>query len=199
MRWARRFDGDISMINKLICIILLCMILSFSFLLVGCNAEDTKEGMSQAESKTAVSGQEKTEAGKKTEEGEEDTQLNHETKEDEQDMKMFIDGTEVEVAWEDNESVDALRELGAKGLDIPMSMYGGFEQVGRIGQDIPADNEQITTEAGDIVLYSGNQLVVFYGSNSWAYTRLGHITGKTAEELEDLLGNGDVTITISSV
>ena len=133
MRWARRFDGDISMINKLICIILLCMILSFSFLLVGCNAEDTKEGMSQAEytkegmsqavSKTAVSGQEKTEAGKKTEEGEEDTQLNHETAEDEKDMKMFIDGTEVEVAWEDNESVDALRELGAKGLDIPMSMF----------------------------------------------------------------------------
>ena len=59
-------------------------------------------------------------------------------------------------------------------------------------------DKQITTNAGDIVLYSGNQIVVFYGSNSWAYTRLGRITDKTASEMADLLDNGNVRITISS-
>ena len=77
-----------------------------------------------------------------------------------------------------------------------MSMYGGFEQVGSLGQALPRDDVQTTTAAGDIVLYSGSQIVVFYGSNSWAYTRLGHITDKTPEELTALLGSGDVTITI---
>ena len=73
-----------------------------------------------------------------------------------------------------------------------MSLYSPM------GTSLPRNDVQTTAAAGDIVLYSGNQLVVFYGSNSWAYTRLGHITDKDATELTDLLGNGDVTITISS-
>ena len=117
--------------------------------------------------------------------------------EEKTEMGMFINGNRVSVVWEDNESVETLRKLAAEGIEITMSMYGGFEQVGQIGQDIPANDEEITTDPGDIVLYSGNQLVVFYGSNSWAYTRLGHITDKTEEELEQLLGKGDVTIQIS--
>ena len=76
-----------------------------------------------------------------------------------------------------------------------MSMYGGFEQVGSIGQSISRDDKQITTEYGDIVLYSGNQIVVFYGSNSWAYTKLGHID-LSEEELTQLLSNGDVVLEI---
>lgn len=114
------------------------------------------------------------------------------------DMQFMIGGTAVSVTWESNESVEALKELCVnEPLVIQMSMYGGFEQVGSIGQSLPRNDVQTTTNAGDIVLYSGNQIVVFYGSNSWAYTRLGHITDKTAAELQELLGNGDVTITIS--
>ena len=75
-------------------------------------------------------------------------------------------------------------------------MYGGFEQVGPIGQSLPRNDVQTVTNSGDIVLYSGNQIVVFYGSNSWAYTRLGHISGKSAQEMAELLGREDVTITI---
>ena len=112
-------------------------------------------------------------------------------------MRMKINGTPVTVAWEDNESAAALKELAAGGLEIRMSMYGGFEQVGSIGQRLPASDVQTTTSSGDIVLYSGSQLVVFYGSNSWAYTRLGHITDKTPEEMRALLGSGDVTVTLS--
>ena len=113
------------------------------------------------------------------------------------DMKMKIGDTAVSVDWEENDAVDALAELTAgKWYDIDMSMYGGFEQVGAIGAELPANDSQTTTAPGDIVLYSGNQIVVFYGSNSWAYTGLGHITDKSVDELTELLGNGDVTISL---
>jgi len=113
-------------------------------------------------------------------------------------LTMKIADKEVNVQWENNESVEALKNLvKEQPLTIRMSMYGGFEQVGPIGTSLPRNDAQTTTSAGDIVLYSGNQLVVFYGSNSWAYTRLGHITDKDVAELTDLLGNGDVTITIN--
>lgn len=115
------------------------------------------------------------------------------------DLILKIDGQEVSVAWEDNESVTALMELAEKKpLTIQMSMYGGFEQVGPIGTSLPRNDGQTTTEAGDIVLYSGNQIVVFYGSNSWAYTRLGRINGMTVDDLTALLGNGPVSLTISA-
>ena len=121
------------------------------------------------------------------------------TKEDtEAMMQMRIGDTLVAVEWEDNESVRALKNLCSDTpLTIQMSMYGGFEQVGSIGTSLPRNDVQTTTGAGDIVLYSGNQIVVFYGSNSWAYTRLGHITDQDAAGMAELLGNGDVTITIS--
>lgn len=124
-------------------------------------------------------------------------ELDGSEEEEEPMMQMKINDTPVTVAWEDNESVSALKELAANGLTIQMSMYGGFEQVGSIGQRLPSSDVQTSTSSGDIVLYSGNQLVVFYGSNSWAYTRLGHITDKTPEEMRTLLSNGDVTITLS--
>ncbi len=124
-------------------------------------------------------------------------ELDESKEEEEPMMQMKINDTPVTVAWENNESVSALKELAADGLTIQMSMYGGFEQVGSIGQRLPSSDVQTSTSSGDIVLYSSNQLVVFYGSNSWAYTRLGHITDKTPEEMRTLLSNGDVTITLS--
>ena len=113
-------------------------------------------------------------------------------------LTMKIDTKKVEVAWEENESVEALKKLVKdKPLAVRMSMYGGFEQVGSLGTDLPSNDVQITTSAGDIVLYSGDQIVVFFGSNSWEYTRLGKITGKTASEMAELLGKENVTVTIS--
>lgn len=89
------------------------------------------------------------------------------------------------------------RSLGLRTQTIQMSMDGGFEQVGYLGTNLLKNDVQVTTQAGDIVLYAGNQIVMFYGSNSWAYTRLGRITDQTADEMKVLLGNGDVAITIS--
>lgn len=114
-------------------------------------------------------------------------------------LQMKIGDAVVGVEWEDNESVQALKDLCSdEALVIQMSMYGGFEQVGSIGISLPRNDMQITTREGDIVLYSGNQIAVFYGSNSWAYTRLGHITDQDATSMAELLGNGDVTITVSN-
>lgn len=112
-------------------------------------------------------------------------------------LMMMVGDTPVAVDWEDNESVSALKELAENGLTIQMSMYGGFEQVGSIGQRLPSHDVQTNTSSGDIVLYSSSQLVVFYGSNSWAYTRLGRITDKTSDQMRELLGNGDITITLT--
>ena len=111
------------------------------------------------------------------------------------EMILRIGETEVPVIWENNPSVEALKEL--LPLSIEMSMYGGFEQVGFIGQEIVSDDEQTKTEPGDIVLYSGDQIVIFYGNNSWAYTRLGHIS-LDKEKMADLLSHGEVVISITA-
>ena len=114
----------------------------------------------------------------------------------EKTMVLRIGETQVPVIWEENASVAELRELAADGIRIGMSMYGGFEQVGPIGRSITSDDAQTTTSSGDIVLYSSNQIVIFYGSNSWSYTRLGKISLSEAE-MTDLLSNGDVSITLT--
>ena len=117
------------------------------------------------------------------------------TSTEETNMILRIDGTQVPVTWEENESVQALHALAP--LTIEMSMYGGFEQVGPIGSSLPRNDRQTTTAPGDLVLYSGNQLVVFYGTNQWAYTRLGHVD-LTKEELTALLSEHDVTIALEA-
>ena len=113
-------------------------------------------------------------------------------------LALYINGSRVEADWEDNEAVAALKEKVTEGaIEIDMSMYGGFEQVGALGFSLPRNDVRITTDPGDIVLYSGDQIVVFYGSNTWAYTKLGHITDKDAADLKELLGNGNVVLAIS--
>lgn len=124
---------------------------------------------------------------------------NQTTKEDETaNMKLTlkIDDTEVDVIWADNDSVRALKNLAKDGLTINMSKYGGFEQVGSIGSTLPSSDTRITTNPGDIVLYSSNQIVIFYDSNTWSYTKLGHIN-LSKSELTDLLGDEDVVITLN--
>lgn len=104
-------------------------------------------------------------------------------------LTLSINGEGLDVTWEDNDSVAALQELAKdKPIMVRMSMYGDFEQVGSLSADLPNSDVQTTTQAGDIVLYQGNRIVVFYGSNSWSYTRLGHIEQRSTEELAELMG-----------
>ncbi len=113
------------------------------------------------------------------------------------ELFLSVGDKRLSVEWEDNESVDTLKDLAGSGMKIDMAMYGGFEQVGSIGTSLPRNDIQMTTSPGDIVLYSGNRIVIFYGSKSWAYTKLGKITGLNERELEDTFGNSDVTIGLS--
>ena len=114
-------------------------------------------------------------------------------KTDDTTMILKVDNTELDITWEDNDSVKALDELGE--LNISMHRYGGFEQVGSIGHTLVSNDIQMTTNPGDIVLYSSNQLVIFFGSNSWSYTKLGHIN-MNQNELNHLLDKENVTVTI---
>lgn len=98
----------------------------------------------------------------------------------------------------DNSSAEALKELLSQGpLTIEMHDYGNFEKVGPIGTDLPRNDEQITTEPGDLILYQGNSFVIYYDTNSWNFTRLGKINNATQEELKEALGSGNVTVTLS--
>ena len=110
-------------------------------------------------------------------------------------LTLKINDIENDVIWTNNDSVRALKNLAKDGLTINMSKYGGFEQVGSIGSTLPSFDTRITTNPGDIVLYSSNQIVIFYDSNTWSYTKLGHIN-LSKSELTDLLGDEDVVITI---
>ena len=111
---------------------------------------------------------------------------------------LKVGGNSMTAILTDNEATRELAKLLEQGdRTIRMSEYGGFEKVGALPQSLPTSNIQITTEPGDIMLYQGNQMVIFYGSNSWSYTRLGKIDGATASNLRQFLGNGNITLTLS--
>lgn len=109
-------------------------------------------------------------------------------------LQLSINDTLIPVVWEENDTVEALKAETAKApIEVRMTMYGGNEQFGPLGRAYPRADREITTQNGDIVLYSGDQIVVFYGSNSWAYTSLGKIN-LPAEEVTKLLSQGDVKL-----
>lgn len=113
-------------------------------------------------------------------------------------LTLSVDGTPLRVKWENNASVSALKELAANGnLTIKAHQYGGFEQVGSLPQRIESNDVNMTAEPGDIMLYSSNSVVLYYGTNTWAYTKLGHIENLSEAQLKELLSGETVTFTFS--
>lgn len=113
------------------------------------------------------------------------------------ELELAVDGRPLEAIWEDNASVEALKALAVGGLELTAEPYGGFEQVAALPERIVRDDRQTTAQPGDIMLYNGGSIVLFYGSNSWSYTRLGRISGLDEAELAELFGGGGVTLTLS--
>ena len=118
------------------------------------------------------------------------------------EQKMYITiGEETHtVTMEDNVGTRALiAALQTENIVYIAHDYGNFEKVGYIGQSFPTDNHQITTSAGDLVLYGGDNICIFYGSNSWSYTRIGKLDGLSADEVRRFVkaGEGEVSITLS--
>lgn len=113
-------------------------------------------------------------------------------------MYITVGNTMMTMTLADNASAEAFRELASSGpFTVETNNYGGFEQVGSLEKSLPVDDEQITTEPGDVMLYQGNSVTIFYGTNSWSYTRLGKIADMNQEELLEVFGNGDVAVTFS--
>jgi hypothetical protein len=115
-------------------------------------------------------------------------------------IKITVSGKTLPVSIENNEATKALvAALRSASITYEASDYGGFEKVGPLGRSLPTSNSQITTQPGDVILYSGNQIVLFYGSNSWSYTRLGKIEYGTLDELKSFLkaGQGNISVTLS--
>ena len=115
-------------------------------------------------------------------------------------MYIQIGGTVWTAALEDNPSAAALKELLAKGpLTVDMGDYGGFEKVGGIGTTLTRTDGRITAKPGDIILYQGSSITIYYGENSWNFTLLGHIEGVTEAELRRVLkaGGGSVSVTFT--
>ena len=99
------------------------------------------------------------------------------------------------VEMEHNSSAEALVEkLKTNMLKLNMSDYGNFEKVANLPWELPTNDESITTVPGDVILYQGNKLTIYYDENTWEFTRIGHISGVTQDELKSLLGDGDVTV-----
>ncbi len=94
----------------------------------------------------------------------------------------------------DNSSAKAFAELLSKGpVSVDMQDYGSFEKVGDLPSSLPRNDTSITTEPGDIILYQGNKITIYYNTNSWNFTRLGKVEGVTPAELKKILGKGNVT------
>ena len=109
---------------------------------------------------------------------------------------LTVEGVTFPATFADNQGAEALADLLTDGpLTLSMEDYGSFEKVGSLGQSLPTSNTHITTQSGNIVLYQGNQIVLFYGSNAWSYTPLGQVTDLTG--WQEALGHGDVTVTFS--
>lgn len=115
-------------------------------------------------------------------------------------IQITIGGKKLNVKIEKNSATQALvGALREASITYTASDYGGFEKVGALGRSLPTSDTRITTQPGEVILYSGSQIVLFYGSNTWSYTRLGRIEYSSIEELKSFLkaGEGDVSVTLS--
>lgn len=113
-------------------------------------------------------------------------------------INITIDGRTMSATLADNEATKTLVEKLAEGpVTITMSNYGGFEKVGALPWTLPASDTRITTKPGDIMLYTGNNIVIFYGENTWAYTPLGKLETTDSKEISNFVGSGDKQVTLS--
>lgn len=113
-------------------------------------------------------------------------------------IKLTVNNKELTIKLEENSSSESLIEkLKEKDIIIEAHDYGNFEKVGNLGFDLPTNDKQITTQPGDVILYQGNQITIYYDTNTWNFTKLGKIEGISKQELKNILGEGDATLTFS--
>ena len=109
-----------------------------------------------------------------------------------------VNGAVLQIRPENNSSAEAFIELLKNGdVTVEMHDYGSFEKVGPLGTTLPRNDAEITTGPGDVILYQGNQITIYYDVNSWNFTRLGKVQNVSRDELKSILGSGDVKVRFS--
>ena len=197
--------------KKLICI--------FAFLLTvtaaGCNTESaekysdtispvTTEALTQAITQAIEQNTEPaTEAEQTTEtietEAVTEAIITEPNRESEQLLKIEVNSNTLYADFKDNSSAEALKEkLQAGSLTLEMEDYGGFEKVGDLPFSLPTNDENITTSAGDVILYQGNKLTIYYDTNTWSFTKVAKIRDADSS-LKSKLGEGTVKVTLSII
>lgn len=162
----------------------------------------TEANSDKTEDVTETSIQEKVTDKEALEQGkvkDSESSINRQSKEEKIDMiKIKVNNNVLEVKLEDNEATKSLVERLKNGdITVNANEYGGFEKVGNLGFSLPRNDTNINTSAGDIVLYQGNQISLFYNSSSWSYTKLGKVQNVSSRDLKNILGSGDVTLVLS--
>ena len=113
-------------------------------------------------------------------------------------IKLKINDETFDVKLENNSATQELiKTLEKENVTVNATEYGGFEKVGDLGFSLPTSDENVNTSSGDIVLYQGDKMSLFYGSHSWSYTKLGKIENIDSNHLKEVLGSGDVTLILS--
>lgn len=112
-------------------------------------------------------------------------------------LNITAGGKTITATLEDNATAKALAEKLKSGSVTVEMLANGFEHYGPLGFSLERHDEQIAAVSGDIMLYNGNNICVFYGNNSWSYTPLGKVDGKTADELKAFFGTGAIAVTYS--
>ncbi len=168
--------------------LILCVLLSLSLLLGACQSEQQENVLYEQINASSYSSQVQEQAN--TDDTQSDSNISSDTTSDEQNdenseseeentamkINVKINDYTFTATLNDNEAANAFFEMiKTEPVTIKMSDYGGFEKVGSLGVTLPSSDMQTITDIGDIVLYQSNQIVIFYGSNSWSYTRLGRI------------------------
>lgn len=119
-----------------------------------------------------------------------------EADEEETMLKITVGEHAFRAKLEENPSAKEFEELLEEGpITISMDDYGGFEKVGPLGTTLTRSDKPITTQPGDIILYQGNQITIYYAPNSWNFTKLAQI--EDTSDLKEKLGEGPIEATFS--
>lgn len=179
---------------KRLCALVLCLLL-----LTACGqSTSTKPSVEPTTESATESTEQSSESSTESSEQPTEATTSDTDKEETQMLHIQAGESEFTATWADNSSVDALKELLAEGpLTLTMSDYAQMEKGADLGVRLPQNNQQMNTTAGDIILYQGRTLVIYYDQNSWSLTPIAKIEGVDAEKLRAALGDGDVTVTFS--
>ena len=175
-------------------LIITFLLLTFVFGLIACSGKSNNTLNAESKSTASISNNENKSGKSKDEENGIDN-----NKKEEMKMNISVNGHTLNANFADTKAAKELYELiKNEPLTLTLNEYGSFEKVGKLPQSFTKNDEQINAQPGDILLYQGNQMTIFYGENSWSYTRLGKIENITAEEIAEIFGDGDITVTISA-